>query len=100
MDTDPMPRDGSYYQPTTPVETVKENTAEFKRAEQAMPFIEGVMEWFDDVIEATNRLDAVRIEAKRRNKSVEVMAEAYDVAREIFELKRGEFESLKMTFDK
>lgn len=97
--SDPIPRDATFYQPEVPKETADENKKERERAEQAIPFIDGVIEWFDDAITNTNSLEAARTEAKRREISIEVAVEAYDIVREILMTKRGEFESLKMTFD-
>jgi hemoglobin-like flavoprotein len=95
---DPAPRE--YFRPEPPKETTDAVKEEVRKAEQAQPFIEGVMEWFDLAIDNTNHLDAVMAEARRRRVSIEVAAQAYDMVREILMQKQGEFISLKMTFDK
>jgi hypothetical protein len=98
MDSDPLPRE--YFIPEAPRETSDAVKEEFKKAEQAMPFIDGVTEWFDLAIDNSNRIDIVILEAKRREIPVEVAVQAYDMVREILEQKKGEFDSLKMTFER
>lgn len=98
--SDPIPRGGQPYVPAVPEETANANTLERRQAEQALPFVDGVIAWFDTAIENTNRIDLAKDEAKRRNISLEVCVEAYDIVAEILEAKKGEFESLKMTYEK
>jgi hemoglobin-like flavoprotein len=101
MDTsDPIPNSGQAFYPTAPEETKNANTEERRKAEQALPFVDGVSQWFADAIEATNHIDAAVAEAKRRQVSIEVAVQAYDMVAEILAQKKGEFDSLKMTFEK
>jgi len=100
MDTDPIPRGGQAYYPAQPEETKNANTEELRKAEQALPFVDGVIAWFEDAIEATNRIDTAVAESKRREVPVEVAVQAYSIVAEILAAKKGEFESLKMTFEK
>ena len=95
---DPIPNGG--FQPTVPEETLNANTIELRQAEQALPFVDGVSKWFADAIEATNHIDRAIAEAKRREVSIEVAVQAYDMVAEILAQKKGEFDSLKMTFEK
>ena len=98
MDSNPIPRE--YFIPEPPKPTSDAVTEEFKKAEQAQPFIDGVSEWFDLAIENSNRIDTVLAEATRRDIPVDVAIQAYDMVREILMQKKGEFESLKMTFER
>ncbi len=100
MDTDPIPRGGQPYTPQVPEETQNANVQELRQAEQALPFVDGVSKWFADTIEATNHIDLALAEAKRREVSVEVVIQAYDIVAEILAQKKGEFDSLKLTFEK
>lgn len=100
MDTNPIPSSGQPYIPVAPEETKNANVEELRKAEQALPFVDGVSQWFADAIEATNHIDVALAEAKRRQISVEVAVQAYDMVAEILAQKKGEFDSLKMTFEK
>ena len=100
MDTDPIPRGGQAYYPVAPEETKNANVEELRQAEQSLPFVDGVISWFEDAIEATNRIDTALAESKRREVSIEVAVQAYSIVAEILAAKKGEFESLKMTFEK
>jgi len=91
--------DGAYYQPDIPSETKAQLKKEEKEAFEAQPFIQKVLEWFDTAIENTNRVDVVMAESKRKNKPVDVIAEAYDITRELLEAKKGELEQLAKTLD-
>lgn len=97
---DPYPNAGEYFQPEVPAQTKYDNEEEKKQAAQALPFIDQVSAWFDDMIANTDSVTVVRQEAKRRDVPVEVAVEAYDIVREILQAKKGEFISLKMTFKK
>lgn len=96
---DPIPN-GGIFKPVAPEETVNANTLELRQAEQALPFVDGVSKWFEDAIEATNHIDVALAEAKRRQISIEVAVQAYGIVAEILAQKKGEFDSLKMTFEK
>ena len=99
MDESTYVNDGAYYQPEVPKETTDQLKAEQKEAFEAQPFLQKMFEWFDDVIANTNRVDVVMAEAKRKQKPVEVIAEAYDITRELLEAKKGELEQLAKTLD-
>lgn len=98
MNDDPLPNSStSYFTPTIPDATAKANEAEAKKALDAAPFIDKVIEWFDEVIASTDSIAAAQEEATRRNKSIESMCDAYDITRSLLEAKRNELQSLAST---
>lgn len=95
---DIYPNEGSYYQPEAPAETLKGNKEELKKTEEAMPFIDGVLSWFDKTAADTDSIAlAVRL-ADSYGKSVEETVIALDIARMYLEQKKGELKSLANTF--
>lgn len=100
MQDDPIVNASSYYSPEVPAETKAANEEEAKRAAEAMPFINEVIEWFDVAIKNTDSIRIAKAEAERRGKSVEVVAEAYDIVRELLEGKKNELQNLALTLDK
>lgn len=99
MDESTYVNDGAYYQPDVPDETKAQLIQEERDAFEAQPFMRKVLEWFDEAIANTNRVDVVMAESKRKQKSVEIIAEAYDITRELLEAKKGELEQLAKTLD-
>lgn len=99
MDESTYVNDGAYYQPEVPSETEAQLKEEQKAAFEAQPFLQKMFDWFDEAIANTNRVDVVMAESKRKNKPVEVIAEAYDITRELLEAKKGELEQLAKTLD-
>ena len=99
MDESTYVNDGAYYQPEVPAETKAQLIQEERDAFEAQPFMRKVLEWFDEAIENTNRVDIVISESRRKNKPVEVIVEAYDITRELLEAKKGELEQLAKTLD-
>ena len=97
---DPYPRDGQYYQPVVPDDTKNANTEEKRKAEEAMPFIAGVLGWFDTTVEATDSIQLAMQLAEQYNCSVEDTAVALDICRRYLEAKKGELQSLAMTLEK
>lgn len=97
MDDSTYVNDGAYYQPDIPSETEAQLKEEQKQAFEAQPFLQKMFEWFDEAIANTNRVDVVMAESKRKQKSIEVVAEAYDITRELLEAKKGELEQLAKT---
>jgi hypothetical protein len=101
MDTsDPYPNDGTYFQPDVPELTKAANAEEKMLAAQSLPFIDGVLAWFDDVIATTDSITAARVYAEKYGKTYESVAIAMDISREYLEQKRGEMQSLALTFRK
>lgn len=98
MNDDPLPNSAtSYFAPTVPDITAKENENEHKKALESAPFIESIVAWFDQAIEATDSIAAAKEEAKRLDKSFEATSDAYDIVRVLLEQKRNELQSLAST---
>lgn len=97
---DPIPRNGGVYYPEPPEETVNANTVEKRMADEALPFLDGVIAWFDECIENTDSNRVVRETAVVKKVDYEVSSLAYDIVRETLEHKKAEFENLKHTFGK
>lgn len=100
MNTDPIPRGGQAYYPTKPEATKNADTLERRAAEEAMPFLDGVIAWFDEVIEQTDSNKLVRVTADTKQVSHEVASVAFDLVRELLEDKREEFIAQQATFAK
>ena len=100
MNEDPYPRDGAPFYPTTPEVTVAANEEEKKLAAQSLPFIDGVLDWFDEVIASADSIAISRQYSKEYGRSYEDTAVAMDIARRYLEQKRGELQSLALTFKK
>lgn len=99
MDDSTYVNDGSHYQPNIPDETQKQISEEIKKAYDSMPFIDELLKWFDESIQAVNEVSTVKQESVRRKIDISVVVEAYDIVREILEAKKGELEQLKLTFE-
>lgn len=94
-----LPNDGSsFYIPEVPAEQKIEMSEEKQRAVAAYPILDELLTWFDEAIKNTDSIEILKADARRRNKSHEVMVEAYDITRELLTIKRGELESIKTTF--
>lgn len=96
MDNDFMPNDSTFFVPEVPEITQQANTDELVKTAQALPVIEDLIAWFEGAIEATDSNKAMREDAKSRGVSIEVASTAYEIVRELLEVKKQEFESLQL----
>lgn len=94
---DLYPNDGSYYQPEAPIETQTANAEEKKKAEEAIPFIDGVLKWFDATVKTTDSVAFAVAMSRQYDKPIEEVVVALDICRQYLEQKKGELESLART---
>jgi hypothetical protein len=101
MDTsDPIPRGGQPYIAPVPEETKNANTVELRQAEQALPFVDGVSAWFDEQIAQTDSIEyALSVKARYADDTDPILI-AMNVLKDTLVAKKGEFDSLKLTFEK
>lgn len=95
---DPIPNGGFY--PTAPEETQKANVEELRKAEQALPFVDGVSAWFDEQIKQTDSIEFALSVKVRYPDGTDPVLIAMNVLKDTLLAKKGEFDSLKMTFEK
>jgi hypothetical protein len=91
---DPYPNDGSYYQPVAPEVTTEANKAEKRKAEEALPFIDDVLTWFEEVVAQTDSIALAIQLSGQYEKSIEDTTVALDIARLYLTQKKGELQSL------
>lgn len=97
MHDDPYPNEGSHYQAGVPDETKNANTEELRKAEQALPFIDDVLAWFDKTVEDTDSVALALNLSLQFEKPVDSILIALDVTRQYLNEKKAELEALSQT---
>jgi len=98
MFDDPAPNTGWY--PEVPQQDKEANEVEKQKAAQSLPFLDGVTEWFDEQIKMFDSIDYAIDKKTEYEQPIEETLIALNIAKNLFEAKKSEFESLKLTFKK
>jgi hypothetical protein len=95
---DPTPN--TSWHPVVPLEDKEAIEIEKQRAAQSLPFLDGVTEWFEEQIKLADSIEFCLAKAIEYEQPTEEMLIALNILKNLFESKKGEFESLKLTFKK
>lgn len=98
---DPYPQDGtSFYIPEVPQETKQLLEDERNLSALASPFIDQVMNWFDEQMQEFDSIDLALYEAKARGVEIDSVLVALNICKEKFNDKKLDFSNLKMNLKK
>lgn len=94
---DLLPNEGSFYAPSVPAERQEIENEELRVIRESLPVLKDLSKWFSDQATEAEKLTNIDLES---NVPAEAQIKAYQLLAELLRAKKGELESLEVTFQR